>query len=110
MLNDILEGLKHPINAVVYDFEGILRKMKIGKMVRRQSWSEKGMCIFLIKGRKIDYNTFQKFKNNACQAFDPPKDVVIKDHIDMKDANGEYVTGWTPSQEDMLAYDWIALR
>jgi len=87
------------------DFGWALQQMKDGKMVWRSTiWIS--TCIFLIKGRTIEYNTFQNFENNACQAFKPPQDIIIKDHIDVKNAQGEYITGWIPSQEDMLAEDW----
>ncbi len=32
--------------------------------------------------------------------------VIINPHIDMKAADGTYVTGWLASQTDMLADDW----
>ena len=90
----------------VKDFGWALDQIKADKAVFRTGWNGRGMCIFLIRGRSIEYNTFMSFKNNATQAFDPPKDVIIRDHIDMKAADGTYVTGWAPSSVDVLAEDW----
>ena len=90
-----------------HDFGWALKWMKRGAMLSRPSWNGKDMCIFLINGRTIEYNQFQSFKNNACQAFNPPEDIVIRDHIDMKAVDGTYITGWIPSMEDMLADDWV---
>ena len=100
------EGLKE-----LYDSESMICQtfgvalvwLKNGRMVRRAIW--KDTCIFLIKGRTVEYNTFQSFKNNACQAFDPPQDVEIIDHIDAKH-NGKYITGVVLQQYDLLAEDW----
>lgn len=100
------KGRKMSNSPEVHDFGWALRQMKANKAVFRTGWNGKDMCIFLIRGRRIEYNQFMSFKNNACQAFDPPKDVVIVDHIDFKAADGTYVTGWTPSNIDILNNDW----
>ena len=93
-----------------HDFGWALKWLKRGNHVARQGWKGEDMCIFLIKGRIIDYNTFQSWKNAANRAFDPPVDIKIADHIDMKAADGTYVTGWLASQTDMLAEDWFIVR
>ncbi len=108
-----VNNLKRPENdysinpdpqSMIYQTFGIaLVWLKNGKMVKRAIW--KDTCIFLIKGRTVEYNTFQNFKNNACQAFDPPQDVEIIDHIDAKH-NGKYITGVVLQQYDLLAEDW----
>lgn len=36
--------------------------------------------------------------------------VTINPHIDMKAADGAYVTGWFASQTDMLADDWYVVE
>lgn len=36
--------------------------------------------------------------------------VTINPHIDMKAADGTYVTGWIASQTDMLADDWYVVE
>lgn len=33
--------------------------------------------------------------------------VPVAAHIDMHDAQGNYVSGWLASQTDMLAEDWM---
>ena len=86
------------------DFGWALYQMREGRMICRAAWWEDS-CIFLIKGRTIEYNTFQKFKNNACQAFNPPEDIIIEDHIDGKYDN-KYITGIVLDQVDILAKDW----
>jgi len=92
------------------EFGAALIWLRAGMHAARKGWNGKNMCIFLIEGRTVEYNTFQSWKNNANRAFAPPQDVVIADHIDMKAADGTYVTGWSPSQEDMLAEDWYIVE
>lgn len=96
--------LLHDPQSMIYQtFSKALIWLKQGKMITRAIW--KDTCIFLIKGRTVEYNTFQNFKNNACQVFDPPQDIEITDHIDAKH-NGKYVTGVVLQQYDLLAEDW----
>ena len=94
---------------MICDFAWALERLKEGKQLTRISWNF-NQRIFLITGRTVDYNTFYSWKNNACQAFDPPQDVVIRDHIDMKMVDGTYLTGWTPSQDDLFADDWVIVE
>lgn len=86
------------------DFGLALTLINQDRLVKRKTW--KNQCIFLIRGRTVDYNVFQSWENNANWAFKPPKDIEIRDHIDAKLEDGTYLTGWTPTQEDMLATDW----
>ena len=106
-LNDGLREI-YKDSSICGNFGTALRWMKDGKMVRRMCWV-RGSCIFLIKGRTVEYNTLQKFKNNACQAFNPPRDVEIEDHIDGK-IEGKYITGVTLTQADLLAEDWEVIN
>ena len=104
----VTAGARPWVDLVVMDFGGALKHLKIGCVARRNAWSE-GDYIFLITGRTVDYNTFQSWQNNANQAFDPPHDVKIVDHIDAK-VNGRYITGWIPTCEDILAEDWTCSK
>ena len=94
---------------IAHDFGWALQKLREGEQLTRMNWNL-NQRIFLIKGRSISYNTFQSFKNNAFQAFDPPEDVVIRDRIDMKAVDGTYITGWLPSGEDIFAEDWLTVN
>ena len=107
-LNSLKAGLRDMYESG--DFGAALIWLGAGCHVARRGWHGRDMCIFLIKGRTVEYNMFQSWKNAANTAFDPPQDIVIQDHIDMKAADGTYVTGWSPSQEDMLSNDWFMVR
>jgi hypothetical protein len=106
--NDMLQAQLDKLR--LQDFGWALRMLREGKSVCRKGWNGKDMCVFLIKGRTVEYNTFQSWKNNANKVYDPPYDIQIADHIDMKAAHGLYVTGWVASQTDILATDWEIYR
>lgn len=86
-----------------FDFGEAIRLMKAGALVARSGWNGKGMFIFVTKGRTIPNNGERSFKH-----FDGDS-VVLADHIDMKAADGSYVSGWLASQTDMLAEDWTVV-
>lgn len=90
------------------DFRDALRWLQEDLHVSRMAWTN--MQIFIIRGRIVDYNTFQSWTNNANKAFNPPKDVVFRDRIDAKLEDGSYLTGWAPTPDDMLASDWYIVR
>lgn len=81
-------------------FSHALEALKAGKRVARTGWNGKGMFIFLTKGRTVPNTKDRSF------AFFEGDDVVLADHIDMRAADGSYVSGWLASQTDMLANDW----
>lgn len=83
------------------DFGKALDALKGGKKVAREGWNGKGMFIFLTKGRTINNDGERSFKH-----FEDLPEVTLADHIDMRDAQGSYISGWLASQTDMLAEDW----
>lgn len=87
------------------NFGTALESIKQGKKVAREGWNGNGMFIFLTKGREIPNDKERSFKH-----FEEQETVVLRDHIDMKDAQGGYVSGWLASQTDMLAEDWLIVE
>jgi len=83
------------------NFGHAIQAMKDGHKVSRANWNGKKMFIFLTQGRTVP-NT----KDRSFAHFDG-KEVVLASHIDMKAADGSFVTGWLASQTDMLADDWM---
>ncbi len=83
------------------NFGQAIEAMKEGKKVSREGWNGKAMFVFLTKGRTIPNDKERSFKH-----FEEQQEVVLRDHIDMKDAQGGYVSGWLASQTDMLSDDW----
>lgn len=77
-----------------------LEFLKQGKRVARKGWNGKGMFIFLTEGRELPNDKKRSF------AYFDGDTVKLGSHIDMKAADGTYVSGWLASQTDMLAEDW----
>lgn len=84
-----------------FDFSKALHALKDGLKVAREGWNGKGMFIFLTEGREVPNNKERSFSH-----FDGDT-VTLSSHIDMKDAQGNYVSGWLASQTDLLADDWV---
>lgn len=82
------------------NFGHALAALKEGEKVARTGWNGEGMFLFLTEGRDVPNNKERSFAD-----FDGDT-VKVCSHIDMKAADGSFVTGWLASQTDMLADDW----
>lgn len=96
----------NPVPVPDFSFSVALDYLKAGKKVSRKGWNGKGMFLVLCKGSVVPANhmkvkSVKQFYKDAGQ-----ETVTISPHIDLKAADGSYVTGWLASQTDMLADDW----
>ena len=91
----------------LFDFGRALELLKEGKKVCRLGWNGQGMFIMLQPGSTVKGNMM---RNEPAKEFYGDSDVVIQPHIDMKAADGSYTVGWTASQVDMLAEDWMEAK
>lgn len=94
----------------IHSFGYALSALKNGKKVARRGWNGKGMFLVLCPGNTVPADHMKvkevkKFYQNEKQ-----DTVTINPHIDMKAADGTYVTGWIASQTDMLADDWYVVE
>ena len=79
--------------------------LKKGCMVARKGWNCKG--IYIQDGSKVESVHLRADAiKNYCKSR-VIQHMNINPHIDMKSADGSLVIGWTPSQLDMLADDWV---
>lgn len=88
----------------MFDFGRALELLKEGKKVCRIGWNGKGMFIMLQPGSTVKGSMM---RNEPAKEFYGDSDVSICPHIDMKAADNSYTVGWTASQVDMLAEDWM---
>lgn len=88
----------------LFDFGRALELLKEGKKVCRIGWIGKGMFIMLQPGSTVKGSMM---RNEPAKEFYGDDDVSIRPHIDMKAADNSYTVGWTASQVDMLAEDWM---
>lgn len=98
----VFEDAYQPVDAM--NFGHALQALREGHKVARAGWNGKKMFIFLTQGRTVP-NT----KDRSFAHFDGDE-VVLASHIDMKAADGSFVTGWLASQTDMLAEDWCIVE
>lgn len=106
---EIVEEVKEP-TVNYFSFSKALVELKKGKKVARHNWNGKGMFLVLCPGNEVPADRMrvkgvkQFYKQEGHAA------VKIAPHIDLKAADGTYVTGWLASQTDMLADDWFVVE
>ena len=88
------------------DFGDVIKEMKSNpsKRFARKGWNGKEMFIYLVEGSEVpaeDWTPRSGFTSHEWTS-----GIVIRPHIDMRDALGFRVIGWLASQTDMLSDDW----
>ena len=79
--------------TVVGSFGWALERLNEGSRVARAGWNGKGMWLCYIKPG-----------NAMCNGFD------MQPCIGMKTVDSKMQPGWVPSQQDMLALDWVIVK
>lgn len=80
-------------HTVVGSFGWALERLNEGSRVARAGWNGKGMWLCCIKPG-----------NAMCNGFD------MQPCIGMKTVDSKMQPGWVPSQQDMLALDWVIVE
>lgn len=82
--------------------------LKEGDIVTRDSWNGKNMFIYMVNSTSIDAGDLRNeaLEHVGSKKKNPYEGVKINAHIDMYNAQGEIIVGWSASQTDMLADDW----
>ncbi len=92
------------------DFGDALKALKEGASVARKGWNGKGMYLTLQEGSQIDpVNARGGVARQIAMGQVVEAYITIGAHIDMCSAHEEVVVGWSASQTDMLAEDWLIL-
>ena len=117
-------GAIHHEQLQIYEigsFGQALKSLKSGFLVTRQGWNSTGVFIFMrpadqlpIKYVVDDIKTLpsavkQYYARDSSYRFGSQEEVTIKvkDYLCMKSGDGTIVSGWTPSQIDMISEDWM---
>lgn len=89
-------------------FSWALQEIKDGQAVMRRGWNGKDMFLILGGGQTVPVSDVHNgpIINPDFLISRDIAELKISPHIDMWSAQREYVTGWAPSQTDMLADDW----
>lgn len=77
-------------------FSEALNYLKIGKKLTRYNWNGKGQYVFIAYGEDLKSCLFKEDINAECQ-----------DVLCLKNAQDILVIGWSPSQTDLFADDWV---
>ena len=107
-----LEDYKERVDWVVTDgardLGGAIRAMKGGKKVYRKGWDGKGMYLWLLPKAVIHKSWIKD--PLLLEAFDGKDEMECLGSIRMKTDTGSILTGWTPSQTDLLATDYYVME
>lgn len=93
-------------------FSGAITALKLGKKVTRSFWAD-DVYLYLSEGSTINFDELrQDAQNNSRGLINGISTdcIEISPHIDMKSAADVIIIGWSPSQLDMLAEDWIIVE
>lgn len=98
-------------------FSQALEKIKQGERVCRLGWNGKDIFAYLNKGsRDISDGAYPKLPEGAINVFGIPFHLfemgdtgtgTRNPSLCLKTAQNTTTVGWTPSQTDMLAEDWM---
>ena len=103
------EDVKEP-TVNYFSFSEALEELKEGKKVARKGWNGKGMFLVLCPGSEVPADHMRVKPVKKFFKKEGRTSVKIASHIDLKAADGTYVTGWVASQTDMLADDWFIVE
>lgn len=98
------------VPADTYSFGDAINFLKAGKKVARKGWNGKGMFLVLCPGSEVPADHMRVKPVKKFYQQEGRVSVIIAPHIDLKAADGTYVTGWLASQTDMLADDWFTVE
>ena len=92
-------------------FGEALAHARKGKKIARCGWNGKNMYVYLTEGRGIPTDEWvaRMPSQEITEAEREMGCVIIKAHLDMMNAQGERIIGWSASQTDMLAEDWYVV-
>ena len=105
---DVFNEAYRPTDCM--NFGLAIEAMKKGKKVARRGWNGKGMFLVLCPGSEVPADHIRVKPVKKFYQQEGRTSVIIAPHIDLKAADGTYVTGWLASQTDMLADDWFTVE
>lgn len=88
------------------DFGAALKALKDGRRVTRSAWRPKGYWLVLVPGSKVAPRAGRPLGTAAPELIGAT--VTYAPHIDEWRGHG-HIGPWTPSQEHLLAEDWMVV-
>lgn len=92
-------------------FGEAIEKALEGKKIARHGWNGKNMYVYMTEGRTIPMGIWGvRMPSQELTEVEKERGyVIIRDHLDMMNAQGTRIIGWSASQTDMLADDWYVV-
>lgn len=94
------------------NFGQAIEALKEGKKVTREGWNGKGMFLILNGGYSVEKENTRpdNYINKEFLESKNQTHLHIGKHIDMWTAQDNLRVGWSASQTDMLAEDWMLIN
>lgn len=94
------------------NFGEALQAAKEGKKIQRLGWNGKGQFVLKAGGYSVELDklrpgthiTKEFLESLGCGVME------IVPHLDLWNAQRQYVSGWAPSQGDLFAEDWSTVE
>ena len=92
-------------------FEEALAHARNGKRIARRGWNGKNMYVYFSPGRLILVEDWiARFPSQELTEAEKEMGYVnTMPRLDMVNAQGNRIIGWSASQTDMLAVDWYVV-
>ena len=91
-----------------FDFGIAINLLKQGNKMARKGWNGKGMYIFLARDFQLVTDAdLSEFNPNHDEECTPENAVSVGNVLVMRTEDKKLQPGWTASQADMLAEDWM---
>lgn len=92
-------------------FGEAIEKAYQGKKIARHRWNGSGMYVYLTEGNGIPTDKWvaRMPSQELTEVEKKMGYVIVKPHLDMMNAQGERIIGWSATQTDMLAVDWYVV-
>jgi hypothetical protein len=92
-------------------FEDALMQLKLGAKIAREGWNGKGQWVVMMPGLKLPPFSSQepgaKVNDRTAKHIGVDTPLDSQPYIALWNAQGKWQPGWTPSQGDLFAEDWI---
>lgn len=98
----VFESTYEPIELLsTGSFGWAIEQLKLGKKLARVGWNGKGMWLILQSSSEVT------LREGSCYYNAGLREIKVDAHIDMFTTCGTMQPGWSASQSDMLANDWV---
>lgn len=88
------------------NFSEALQAVKSGSKIARSGWNRANQFVIKAGGYTVD----EPRPGSDYERAGIVGQFTIAPHLDLKNAQGVMQPGWVPSQGDLFAEDWIALK